>query len=134
MKIKVSEATTDQLDWLVGIANGWLTYPTDSVEQGLWFHTDPKIAPLDYEHDRIRVQSYRPTTDWAQAGPIIEREIHTLMERNGVWEAECFHPKFPNKGRFCYVSTNGATPLIASMRAFVSSRLGNEVEIPEELK
>jgi hypothetical protein len=28
----------------------------------------------------------------------------------------------------------GPTPLIAAMRCFVSSRLGDEVEIPKELK
>ena len=67
-----------------------------------------------------------------QGGPIIECEIHTLIERDGIWTAECFWPKYPHPSRFCY-SISGPTPLIAAMRTHVASRLGPCVEVPSEL-
>lgn len=35
---------------------------------------------------------------------------------------------------YVYWSWQGPTPLIAAMRCYVASKLGDEVEIPEELK
>ena len=66
------------------------------------------------------------STDWSQGGPIIEREgIELLCESLGFrWVA------IPQKGP----EWRGTTPLIAAMRCYVASKLGDEVEIPEELK
>lgn len=72
-----------------------------------------------------------PSTSWQQGGPIIEREEftlshspydHVLYGRTRPWCAE-------KKGLMEY----GQTPLIAAMRCYVASKLGDEVEIPEEL-
>ena len=63
------------------------------------------------------------STDWAQGGPIIDREkIATAwhLTRWVAWRGVIEHP--------------GPTPLIAAMRCYVASRLGNDIEIPEELK
>jgi hypothetical protein len=77
---------------------------------------------------------YKPSTDWAQGGPIVERE-EIGIKRNAPcsdgrqWEAS---PSITAKGaggKFGY----GPTPLIAAMRCYVASKLGDEVEIPEEL-
>ena len=65
-----------------------------------------------------------PSTDWAQGGPIIEREeICVLAPVRGLWRGR-------KEGRTQY----GPTPLIAAMRCYVASKLGDEVEIPEDLK
>lgn len=67
-----------------------------------------------------------PSTDWAQGGPIIEREhigtYHFVLPEDG-WAASVFDDPI-------YV---GPTPLIAAMRCYVASKLGDEVEVPEEL-
>jgi hypothetical protein len=72
---------------------------------------------------------------WAQGGPIIERE-EIGLKRNAPcsigcqWEAS---PSITAKGaggKWGY----GPTPLIAAMRCYVASKLGDEIEIPEELK
>jgi hypothetical protein len=63
---------------------------------------------------------YRWHQSWAQGGPIIEREGIALIPG---WTAE--RPGF---------SADGPTPLIAAMRCYVASKLGDDVEIPEELK
>lgn len=94
--------------------------------------------------------------DWEQGGPIIERENITLIRANSqyiegksipLWfaetdkwvghnittgyEGEYFDPCFMvDEAGGCY----GPTPLIAAMRCYVTSKLGDEIEIPEELK
>jgi len=64
------------------------------------------------------------STDWAEGGPIIERErIDVLYEHDLRWIA------VPQKG----IESYGPTPLIAAMRCYVASVLGDTVDIPEEL-
>jgi len=63
------------------------------------------------------------STDWAQGGPIIEREqidIQCFPRKSGgvVWRT--FH-------------ADGPTPLIAAMRCFVALRLGDEVDVPDDV-
>jgi len=63
------------------------------------------------------------STDWAKGGLIIEREmidLKCLPTKQGgfIWRTAC---------------ADGSTPLIAAMRCYVASKLGDEVEIPEEL-
>jgi hypothetical protein len=71
--------------------------------------------------------SYTPSTNWSQGGPIIEREwIDLHCVNDSLWEAEC-----PAPGGLAM--QNGPTPLIAAMRCYVASKLGDEVEIPEEI-
>jgi len=68
------------------------------------------------------------STNWAQGGPIIEREKIALIppnERIDEWEA--VHPDRMHNEEY------GPTPLIAAMRCFVASKLGDEVDVPKEL-
>ena len=101
VKINVSFLAGPALDWAVAMAENW--------------------AGANFE-----VKPY--STDWAQGGPIIEREEIYLNPNNGndLWYAE--HTIQGSKGEF------GPTPLIAAMRCYVASKLGDEVELPEELK
>lgn len=68
------------------------------------------------------LDAYEYSIEWSKGGPIIERESINLVKMHGHgWHADC--------GK---VAT-GPTPLIAAMRCYVASKLGDEVEIPEEL-
>ena len=67
-----------------------------------------------------------PSTDWSQGGPISEREEIGAAKLLGVWTAALNGPN--------YKEYYGPTELIAKMRCYVASKLGDEVEIPEELK
>lgn len=63
------------------------------------------------------------STNWSQGGPIIEREqidIQCFPRKSGgvVWRT--FH-------------ADGPTPLIAAMRCFVALRLGDEVDVPDDI-
>ena len=66
---------------------------------------------------------YTPSTDWAQGGPIIEREGLTLTHQTDKWAAQTD----------CDLFSYGPTPLIAAMRCYVASKLGEIVGVPREL-
>jgi hypothetical protein len=70
--------------------------------------------------------SFSPSSDWAIGGPIIEQEGIELALITYYWEAGI---AFSGKE-----VQHGPTPLVAAMRCYVASKLGDEVEIPEELK
>ena len=103
MKIKTSELTVTALDWAVAKCEGI----------------------QDSEFVRTHMDAWPYSTDWAQGGPIIERE------KIGVWWDGVWHAKYdgcrPDQVQDAY------TPLIAAMRCYVASKLGDEVEIPNEL-
>ena len=82
---------------------------------------------------------YTPSTDWAQGGPIIEREKLTVAPNDQkayvgqeAWSAYRIETLFTDQGDREYQT--GSTPLIAAMRCYVTSKLGDEVEIPEGLQ
>ncbi len=56
--------------------------------------------------------AWAPSTDWAQGGPLIEREKITLSDCEGGWAA----------GYAGTLNSFGPTPLIAAMRCFVASK------------
>jgi hypothetical protein len=70
------------------------------------------------------------STNWQQGGEIIERErIATLCPRTGdFWDA-----RDGKKMTIPAIYHRGETLLIAAMRCYVASKLGDSVEIPSEL-
>jgi len=110
--MKTIELTGAALDWAVAKCEGW---PMD-----IWFDEDQMPMIRDDE-----VPEWKPSTDWAQGGPIIERENIEVFRRDEQW--------------FAYSSLSkpqdfhGRTPLEAAMRCYVASKMGDEIEVPEEL-
>jgi len=123
MKIKTSELTGAALDWAVAKCQ-----PDDTLS--VYFDEDTG-EPLCHDDWPDNYQEFKPSTDWAQGGPIIEREginIVTLDSETGpYWQA---YMPYGMSDDFA----EGTTPLIAAMRCYVASKLGDEVEIPEKLK
>ena len=110
MKVKTSELTGPVLNWAVATING------DGVKYG--------------------AKAY--STDWELAGPIIEREkVDTAFTEDG-WYANMYNRMTDStegySGDTYRCGGEGPTPLIAAMRCYVASKLGDEVEIPEELQ
>lgn len=122
--MKTSELTGAALDWAVAKCEGYDCQFDDSV-LGAWL-----IPQEGYLHDEKPLSSMRYSTNWAQSGSIIEREgMHVDCLRQGaspVWEA------WPYVGGTKFIQ-QGTTPLIAAMRCYVASKLGDEIEIPKEL-
>lgn len=123
MKLKTQDLTGPALDWAVAKAGG-----------------AKNIAVFLDGHSRLGMYNY--STNWAQGGPIIERE------RIGIWDSadESHQGEFAAATREWMsmdvesaeflnspMPYHGPTPLIAAMRCYVASKLGDEVEIPEEL-
>ncbi len=79
------------------------------------------------------------STSWAQGGPIVDVYDFTIRKRSKAEEAELLRPdpNFKVKVELwvgdTYFCAFGATVLIAAMRCYVASKLGDEVDIPEEL-
>ena len=121
MRIKTSELIGDALDWAVAL----IEYP-EWKEQGYL-----EVFPYDLHFDDGEV--YSPSTNWTQAGPIIERERISLEFMPGAGDA----------GADVWVATRvegssvseecAESPLVAAMRCYVASQLGDEVEVPEDL-
>jgi hypothetical protein len=120
--MKTSELTGTALNWAVARCEGGVG---DNQLIGAW---------------------YTPSTDWAQGGPIIDREdIAISPAPDGLCSA------YKSDGTTRWLTKGGPTPtsgvevfnwtykqqgyhpLIAAMRCYVASKLGDEVDVPEEL-
>jgi Protein of unknown function (DUF2591) len=117
-KVKVSEATEIQLDWMVQKAIGWCV--------------EPSRLSFTRLHDE---GFFNFSSDWSQGGPIIEQEEIYIRPTGDApkWESYVWGID-PEDGIWQFThQQNGSTPLTAAMRCYVTSKLGEEVEIPDEL-
>ncbi len=125
-KVKASELSGSALDWAVAKCAG---------EQ----LTSARLSYLIKVHGQdkcIRTViggRYSPSTDWAQGGPIIERELIGLAVELDFTRQAWIATIWPDYSKPCTATATGPTPLIAAMRCYVASKLGDEVEVPEEL-
>jgi hypothetical protein len=141
MMMKTSELTRVQLNWAVAQAEGDKVYRPRLGRPDDW---DKEAYLADGSDDRwvVRVQNrnvarfvdwtYNPSGSWWEGGPIIEREGISVCcigrDINGkLWTACAYDDPDLGEGDTCH------SPLIAAMRCYVASKLGDEVEIPEEL-
>jgi hypothetical protein len=101
---------------------------------------DWAVTKLEAERKRFVIYPQiigQYSTNWAQGGPIIERENITIAY--GEEEADWFacvgdSRRFDDDTPDGLAKLVGHTPLIAAMRCYVASKLGDDIEIPEELK
>ena len=69
------------------------------------------------------------STDWSQGGPIIaQTSIEICHLDNSEWRAQ-----LNAKGCGPYCRHYGPTPLIAAMRCYAASMLGEEINISNEI-
>lgn len=119
--IKVSEASGAVLCYMVCMVE--MPHLVWGQTIGLHAHGHQIIVP-----ELPEPRCYSPFMGWAQGGPIIEREeIAVATHDEDGWQAY-----YDKKGTNDDVHT-GPTPLIAAMRCYCMSKLGDTVDIPEEL-
>ena len=138
MKIKTSELTGAELNLMVAKCLG---IKGAHLHKGLQWPVPPHPDYVAVGLDMCGNQDVLDfINDWAQGGPLIERECITVAI--GDWDVDqtpivqtwsarslvCEIHAATNDGWLC-----GPTPLIAAMRCFVASKLGDEVEVPDEL-
>lgn len=129
MLIKASTLTGPALDWAVSKCEG--------LE--VLILIDPIEVSLTTVQDHLKYGGwvFKPSTNWAQGGPIIDREFITVGPYHGTdgkakgvfqayigWDKELLDPLF---------QSDGPTPLIAAMRCYVSSCLGETIDVPDEI-
>jgi hypothetical protein len=112
--MKVSELTGAALDWAVAKAEGI------ELSNGCY---NRLLVDGRMSTGQKMLTPYNPSTDWAHGGPIIEREKMTLEWTGEDWMAYIRHDE----------EYFGPTPLIAAMRCYVASKLGDEIEVPDEI-
>ena len=123
--MKTSELTGAALNWAVAKCEGG--YNFDAT--GLPWDVDLSNSN-DVENGAVW---FKPSTDWAQGGPIIEREgIVVNIRKECGWIAGREFWYLQDKADHNLCST-GETYLIAAMRCYVELKLGDDVEIPEGL-
>ena len=120
--MKTSELQGAALDWAVAKCEGLKVRVMSGVCH------DVELLDMQVDGDTRIIYS----TDWAQGGPIIERERLTVwFERHDdvdsglpIWFAQDGYAP----------AMQGETPLVAAMRCYVAGILGDEVEVPDELE
>lgn len=124
--MKVSELEGAVLDYWVARAEGY--------DRGL--NIEPKfgICEAPAMPDDVQLQGigsgtsdiFSPSRHWEQGGPIIERE-RIMVTHTPADGAVCWHATADE-----YATTSdGPTPLVAAMRAYVASKFGEDVTRPQ---
>lgn len=126
--MKTSELTGAALDWAVAHAAKSANVVIRNGELGI-----PEWVGGDYNGHNSWTR-FHPSTSWAQGGLIIEREkIDTYYSTAKCLWAAAIWKDIPGGGQLEHKQTDCPTPLIAAMRCFVASKLGDEVDVPKEL-
>jgi hypothetical protein len=112
MKIKTTELQGAVLDWAVAKCEGLVN--EDGLDVGF-----------------IRDGVFTPSIDWAQGGPIIEREWLDITPWPNESDEDLRWQCKQHDSIDCVAF--GPTPLVAAMRCYVASVLGAEVEVPDEI-
>lgn len=128
--MKTSELTGAALDWAVAKCMDWDVRVADSGS----VYVIAKRSGQLYD--------CKPSSNWAQGGPIIEREGVNIFVYNKLNQADrtvwCGHKvvgrvSMDGMEYSAALALDGPTPLIAAMRCYVASKLGDEIEVPVEL-
>ena len=111
MLIKTAALTGNALNWAVASAKKleWLGNQAETY---------------------VKLCAYSPSTNQEQAGHIVDKA--GIRYRHTGWASLPFEAWIPN-GPAKKHSHFGETALIAEMRCFVQSKLGDEVDVPESM-
>lgn len=142
IEVKTADLTGQALDWAVAIAvhgkvyvypEGGLCPPEDTIslneDDGTMRVNSGGFHPKD---------SWSPSTDWSQGGPLIEKYQVSLNpeSHNGAEGSEMSERWYANvyyDGGDEYSTDFCDTALIAACRAIVGTAFGDSVKVPKEL-
>jgi hypothetical protein len=124
LKVHVAELTGEALDWAVATCEG-LPIEHDPMafrsgsEAGYWIWDDAPGGKMT----KIG-RGYSPSTNWAQAGIIIDRELISLNSPTII------HESWTAFSGSCNAKQDGNTALIAAMRCYVQMVSGLTISVP----
>ncbi|MDE9467031.1 phage protein NinX family protein [Xenorhabdus bovienii] len=119
MKIKTSKLTGKALDWAVARAIGAVEITEGTIHR--------LELPDGYSVDDRYASTFSPASTWSQCGPLIERYLIEL--NNQVTSENEVEHWATCMDEYIY----GSTALEATCRIVVYVKLGDEIEIPDEL-
>ena len=119
-KIKTSELQGAALDYMTGIA------------AGEYVQVNPTLGIKAANPVLRRGRRWRPSTDWSQGGPLI-LQYGASLDRESCDDWGSVISIDRGDGIPSWVVMIGPTPLIAACRAIIAAKLGDEVDVPEEL-
>ena len=131
--MKTSELIGPALDWAVAKCEGVESFQWDWYCRTVAAEEIVENIPQCYGYSRY----------WSSGGPIIERKNISLNSPIGygvrrsnkqgpLWEAQMQYSN-DDSNEVQYNEETGPTPLVAAMRTYVASKLGDEIEIPQEM-
>lgn len=127
MKVKTTELAGAALDWAVSKCEG-----VNGETFRLYYEPQEQS-----DFDEHGFPEFHYSTIWSQGGPIIEREGIELLCNVSAIEASRFKEAhadwFACNKHAKQAHYHGTTPLIAAMRCYVTSKIGDEVNVPKEL-
>jgi hypothetical protein len=130
MKKRVAELIGVELDYCAAIAAG---HKAEIV--GERFNPDDEFCSVAQFYglpERLVGMPFAPSTEWSQGGPIIEQEgISIHKNPPDVFRSDLKRWTADTYRNAPMAHELGSTPLIAAMRAFVASKFGEEVEVPD---
>ena len=117
MKKAVSDLSNMELDYLVAKIDDIL-YMRDTEGRVLEIDKDKRVYAVTADS---RMYAYKPTTQWRQGGPLIDKYRISVQRTGSEWTADIDRE----------ITAVGATPLVAAMRALVTQKRGSMVEVDE---
>lgn len=124
MRVDIDTLSGVALDWVVAKCTG----VSVTIKHWTWTSSEKFLAYVipDIGYEDV----YTPSTDWHQGGELLEsNKVCVDTGHSGVWLA-CIKQNYDDGPEYMAA---GLTPLIAAMRCYVKSKLGDTVEVPDEL-
>jgi hypothetical protein len=129
IEMSVDELSGIALDWAVLFAlNG--DGPDWKILNGVFGVVSMRDVPVGLDGvDQVEeFHAYQPSIDWSVTGPLIEsNRIELRKKGSDEWYADKVFPWEADQDDWC---ASGPTPLIATCRAIVQGKFGDEVHVP----
>lgn len=141
MQIKTADLTDTALDWAVAKALGRLDASVvPNPRPGTWavdigLHDGVVFV---FDKDRWDYVPFEPRLNWSQGGPLLDaHDIDVYRDEtqgpDKFGAARGRMVKHPTRDVMVWCIARGPTKLIAGMRCLVVMRLGDVVDVPDEL-
>lgn len=130
MKHTVAELEGELLDAAVAMANGYVLHFGSGQGRSIWAYDGDKFVGYIAGNN---VPAFKPSTDWALGGPIMDRErIANGPSVEGTGDPDELHyaMRIAGNGQRDGAYFFGPTRLVAGMRARVASKFGDEIDLP----
>ncbi|MCO7536163.1 DUF2591 domain-containing protein [Pseudomonas asiatica] len=125
IEVKTAALAGEALGWAVGKAEGLDLQLAPPGYNGVpW-----RVFALYRAAVTERTERFNPWEDWALGGPLVEKRmvsLHCPQSTDDIWAGWVI----TDKGEFCQAGDNA---LIAACRAIVAAKLGDTVQVPQEL-